>query len=141
MKYQSLSPNKEYCVRLDKHDEIISSLTNFCITHKIKNAVFSGIGATNSLTIGSFDLKTKKYENINIKKPLEILSLVGNVSLVNGSPFVHAHVVVGKDDFKTLGGHLRHCVVSLTCEIYLLTYKNKINRSPNKSLGISILDL
>ena len=72
MKYDSFTLAKNYCIRLDKGDEVIGSLTAFCMQHKISSGSFFAIGATNNITVGSFDLKTKKYIDKTIKMPLEI---------------------------------------------------------------------
>jgi predicted DNA-binding protein with PD1-like motif len=141
MKYDNLSKPKCFCIRLEKGEEVVNTLTKFCEQHKISSGSFSGIGATDNLTIGCFDLKNKTYVNKTLNEPLEILSLIGNVSFVANKPFVHAHIIVGKEDCSTIGGHLMVCFVSLTCEIYLYAHKQKINRVKNEELGISILDL
>lgn len=140
MKFEKLSFQKQYCIRLDKGDEIIEALTNFCKKNKITSGSFSGIGATNNLIIGCFNLQTKKYDDKQFDKSLEILSLLGNISLSNNNPFVHAHIIISDEKFNTFGGHLKKCVISLTCEIYLNVYKQKIKRIPNGKLGISILN-
>lgn len=140
MKSFILNNGKCFCLRLDKGEEIVSSLTTFCKKHKITSGSLYGIGATNNVILGCFELKQKKYKYKTIKKSLEILSLVGNISSLDNSPFIHAHIVVSADNFCTYGGHLKCCVVSLTCEIYLTAYDCKIKRLPNKNLGISILN-
>jgi predicted DNA-binding protein with PD1-like motif len=140
MKFKALTQNKNYCIKLEKGEEALNSLIQFCIKNKISNASFSGIGATNNLTVGSFDLKNRRYIDKTFNEPLEILSLVGNISLVNKKPFAHAHIIAGKENFIAIGGHVKQCYISLTCEIYLVSYKQPIERIPNKDLGISILE-
>jgi predicted DNA-binding protein with PD1-like motif len=72
---------------------------------------------------------------------MEILSLVGNVSLIDGVPFIHAHICVSDNTFSIIGGHVKSCIISLTCEIYLQSYYPKIHRIKNEKLGISTLNL
>lgn len=37
---------------------------------------------------------------------MEILSLKGNISIKDGEPFLHLHIVLSKEDFTCIGGHL-----------------------------------
>ena len=41
-----------------------------------------------------------------MSEQVEVLSLIGDVALKDGEPKVHAHVVVGRSDGSTRGGHL-----------------------------------
>ena len=52
---------------------------------------------------------------LSFEKPLEILSISGNVTLAEGEPLVHAHLTlssVDEDEITVIGGHLiEGCVV------------------------------
>jgi hypothetical protein len=65
-----------------------------------------GIGAVQKATIAYYDQKQIKYRDIMLNEPMEIVSLHGNVSLKDGKPFVHAHVVLGDEKGNVRGGHL-----------------------------------
>lgn len=139
MQHIKLSKAINYCIRIDKGQDIIQTIVAFCNINKITSACFSGIGATNDATVAVYNTKTKKYVDTEIKDDSEILSLNGNVSLFENKPFVHAHVVLGLNNNNVVGGHVKQCVVSITSEIFLHAFKNKINRSLDVSLGINTL--
>jgi hypothetical protein len=69
-------------------------------------ATFSTIGAVSSVTFGAYDQKQQVYVTFTEKAPLEIVNCFGNVSLKDGDPVVHAHIILGDKQGKTLGGHL-----------------------------------
>ena len=50
-----------YILRLNRGEEIISSITDLCRKENIKAASVNGIGATQSVEAGFYDLKKKKY--------------------------------------------------------------------------------
>ena len=82
-------------------------------------ATFSVIGAVSSSTLGFYDQQKRVYETFTKKAPHEIASCIGNVSLKEGKPFIHAHVVLGGQDGKTTGGHLFSETIIFAGEINL----------------------
>ena len=83
-----------------------------------------------------------KYEEIVIEGELEIVSLLGNVSLKEGKPFVHAHITVSKKGGETFGGHLLPgSIISVTCEIFLVKMKKPVKRGFDNELRLYLLDL
>ncbi len=92
--------------RLEKGQEIVSTLTSFLKANSIKSGIINGIGAVSGAKLGFYEQDTKKYISYEFNEPLEILSLKGNVSIKDGEPFPHLHVVLSKKDFTAIGGHL-----------------------------------
>jgi predicted DNA-binding protein with PD1-like motif len=68
MKFIKLNTN-QYCLRLERGEEILNSVTSFCKKQKIFSGYFHGIGATDDLMINFFDEKNKKYNSLNFKGP------------------------------------------------------------------------
>jgi uncharacterized protein len=69
-------------------------------------AKFSVIGAVSSATLGAYDQKQQVYATFTQEEPLEIVSCTGNVSLLDQEPVIHAHVVLGTLEGKTIAGHV-----------------------------------
>ena len=63
--------------------------------------------------------REKAYKKIPITQQVEVISLVGDIGLVNGKPVVHAHGVVGLEDGTTRGGHIISATVWPTLELFL----------------------
>ena len=70
-----------------------------------------------------------------------IISLNGNISEVDGSPFVHIHIIIGDSDYRTFGGHLGSAIVGITCEIILTMTDDVINRKLNDEFKLNFWDL
>jgi len=99
-------PGRRFVCRLPHGKDLITSIEDFCIELSIQMATFSIIGALSSVTVGAYDQKQQVYVTFKEESPLEIVNCIGNVSLKNGEPVVHAHIVLGDKQGKTLGGHL-----------------------------------
>ena len=92
--------------RLPHGKDLIASIEDFCIESSIQMATFSIIGAVSSATIGAYDQKQQVYVTYTENMPMEVVTCVGNVSLKDQAPVIHAHIVLGDERGKIIGGHL-----------------------------------
>jgi len=92
--------------RLYKGDEIISRLSSFLKDNSITSGIITGIGAVSFAKIGYYNQTEQKYIAREFNEAMEILSLKGNISIKDNEPFMHLHIVLSKDDFTCIGGHL-----------------------------------
>jgi predicted DNA-binding protein with PD1-like motif len=133
MKYFVFGPT--YVVRLDPGEKIAETLTALCERDKIGGGYLSGIGSAGEAEIGWFDALAKGYVWSKVAGPSEIVSLTGNVTKVDGRPFVHAHVALAGKDLIVKGGHLKEAVVAVTCEIILVAFKDDLARKKDEASG------
>jgi hypothetical protein len=115
---QELKPGRLYLFSLDHDSEIVASITNLAESLRVEAGVVSGIGALQKAEIGYYDQKTHEYRTIEIDRPMEISSLIGNVSIRDGKPFLHAHVTLADSEGNVKGGHLSRGTV-FAAEVYL----------------------
>jgi uncharacterized protein len=128
-----------YILRFDRGEEILSALGEFCRQERIEAANFTAIGATGEATVCFYNLHEKKYEDHHLKENFEIISLIGNVSMLDLKPLVHAHVTLGDRELNLRGGHAKKLVVSATCEMALQKYKGWIDRKPDAVTGLNLM--
>jgi predicted DNA-binding protein with PD1-like motif len=130
-----------YIARLEPGEEIIASLSNFARVQKIGSAAIHGIGAATELTLGYFDRAKKDYEKKTLVGEYEVLSLMGTISLFDGDPWVHAHVVVSGPELETTGGHLFSGTVTVTLELAVTISQKRIERKKHPETGFLYLSL
>ena len=92
MKYRRYG--NKYIVRLDKGEEIVATIQQFCKQQGITLGLITGIGATNKVTIGLFDVEAKQYHSHELTGNYEISSLYGNISTMNNDIYLHIHITV-----------------------------------------------
>ncbi|MFH1409761.1 MAG: PPC domain-containing DNA-binding protein [Nanoarchaeota archaeon] len=124
---------------LSPGEEIMGSLKYLCREKAISNGRISGIGSLGSATIGFFDLTKKAYVPRKLDEPLELINLMGNVMLVDGDPFIHAHASLGRADYRVIGGHLVEGVVNVTGEIWIRESKSIIERKLDERTGLKLI--
>jgi predicted DNA-binding protein with PD1-like motif len=130
-----------YVIRLDAGEKIVETLLSLCARDGIGSGFFNGLGAVGEAELGRFDPAANNYTWVKLSGPCEIVALYGNVTVVDGKPFIHAHASLGDETFAVRGGHLREATVSATCEITLTRFKDDIGRKRDEATGLFLLDL
>ena len=131
----------KFVIRVDKGEEIVTVLKSFVIQNDIKSGLITGIGAVNEVKIGFFDTVNQKYHSKELKEDFEIVSLLGNISRMNGEPYLHLHINLAGKDYRSFGGHLNHAYVSATCEVLINTINGEINREFSPESGINLFKI
>ena len=128
-------------VRIDKGEEIVDALKTICKKLDIKLGSIVGIGATDKVTIGLLNTKTKKYQSKEFTGDHEIAPLFGNITLMNGEVYLHLHVTICNVEHKALGGHLTSAVISATFEGIIDIIEGQVTREYNDEVGLNLLSL
>lgn len=123
-------------VRIDPGEEISAMLTAALTEHAVHSGMISGIGAVRSAVLRFYDVTKKAYRDQVFEEPLEIASLLGNVSVKDGAIWPHLHAVLGTADFRCIGGHLHEAVVGVTCEVIVRPGKSGIERGKDAATGM-----
>lgn len=129
-----------YVIRLNKGEEVINSLKEICKEENIKLAEITGLGASDLVEIGIFNVYTKEYKTKLFEGMFEITSLVGNVTRKDGEVYLHIHINFGDEDGLVKGGHLVQARISATSEIILRKIEGEVERKLNNEIGLNLFD-
>lgn len=105
-KLKKYNVKNTYLLSLNKGDDLLKSLTKIVKKNDIKLATISGLGAVSEVVFGYYDQQEWEYSFIKKKGQFEILNLNGNISIKNGEPMIHAHIMLADDRGNAFGGHL-----------------------------------
>ena len=131
-----------FVLRLEQGDDILKTLRDFSDTQKIKAAFFEGIGSLYRAKLGHYDFKdTKTYKYETFDEDLEILTLSGNVSIMNGRALPHAHITLGRRDFSVIGGHLEDDSLANMVEVNLVRMVGKLEKAKDSNIGLNLMQL
>ncbi len=111
--------NTHIILRVDRGEEVMASLMTLCEKEHILLASISGLGAADRLVMGLYDIETQRFSETVLEQPLEITSLIGSVSEMDGKPYLHVHVNAADASGHAYGGHLKSVRISGTAEIVL----------------------
>ncbi len=128
---------KIFIGRLNYGSDILSELTSICEDLNIFAGKIEAFGAVQRATIGYYDQKSKEYRWNKLNKPMEILSFIGNISLKDNKPFVHAHITLADEEGRVYGGHLTNDTVVFAFEYTIFCFKGEsLNRIYDESTGL-----
>jgi len=133
--------SKELIVRL-KHDaDVVQSITELAKNKGIEAGIITAIGALKRAKLGYYDQRSQEYREIRIDSPHEMASCIGNVSLKDGEPFIHAHVVLADETGNTKAGHLLEGIV-FAAEVHLRQLEGpKLERKYDEVTGLSLWNM
>jgi uncharacterized protein len=132
---------KIFVLVFDTGDEVVSEMTTFARENDLDAASITAIGAFSGATLGYFDIVRKEYEKIPLEEQVEVLSLIGDIALNEGEPELHAHVVLGRRDGTTRGGHLLEAHVRPTLEVVLTESPDHLKKRTDEETGLALIDI
>lgn len=130
-----------YAVRLDVGEEVMESLKKLAEGEQIRAAEVSAIGATDRAVIGVFDREAGAYRQEELNRFMEITSLMGNITEMEGKPYIHLHAMLADQDHGIHGGHVIEMRIGLTCEMFVRVMEGAIEREHSDELGINLWKL
>lgn len=133
------APERTIALVLDAGDEVMSTLQAFAADHNLSASRLTAIGAFQRATLGYFNWQRKEYDRIAVDEQVEVLSLVGDIALDGKAPKVHAHVVLGRRDGSTVGGHLLEAQVRPTLEVLLIDSPAWLQRRHDRASGLALI--
>ncbi len=130
---------KTWVLVFDPGDEPVSILTNFAREHSIRAAQICGIGGFSDAKLAYFDIDEKEYKPIEIREQVEVTSFLGNLSIYQNEPKLHAHCVIGRRNGDAITGHLLEGHVQPTLEIFLTAYDQELRRELDPAPNLPLL--
>jgi uncharacterized protein len=132
---------KTFVIIFDTVDRVVAGLKAFAGEQHRAASHFTAIGAFKDAQLGYFNWEKKDYGKIDIHEQTEVLSLVGDITISEDQPNIHAHVVLGKPDGSAWGGHLIEAKVRPTLEVVLTESPAHMERRFNKDAGLALISL
>lgn len=127
-----------YMVRIDLGEDIVESLKRFCEEENIRLGRVEAIGAADHALIGVYDLEKKEYYPEKLDGFMEIASLNGSVTSMDGKPYIHLHATLADQNHAVHGGHVLEMRVGATCEMFVTALDGEVTRRKDEELGINL---
>lgn len=124
-KYRDVTPKRVVMGRLAHDADLLEELTAVCKAEGVKLGRLEAFGAVKKGRVAFYDQQAREYNFFEIDEELEILKVIGNVSLKDGEPIVHAHITFSKPDGEAVGGHLAPGTIIFACEFLLQVFEGQ----------------
>jgi hypothetical protein len=138
-KMQTVKTIQTFMGRLSHGADLLEEITAFCKAENIRLGRVEAIGAVQRARLAYYDQKTREYLFFTLDQPLEIINLKGNVSLKDGQPMVHAHVILADSSGNAYGGHLAPGTMIFACELIVESFEGPVfERKPDAETGLPL---
>ena len=127
-----------YIVRIDRGEEVTACLKKLCVEQGISLAQVSAIGAADRAEIGLYNVEKQQYIKTNLEGEMEVISMLGNVTVKDGEVYLHLHASFGLSDMTVRGGHLNSCRISGTCEMFVRELPGRVGRAHDDVTGLNL---
>ncbi len=135
----SYRSKRTFIGQLPNGADLYESLTKIVREEDITLARIVAIGATSHAVVAYYDQDAKKYMNMEFTGGMEILTCSGNVSLRDGKPFVHIHILLGDRQGRVFGGHVMPGTKVFACELFIDQFEGEeLQRSFDEQTGLHL---
>jgi uncharacterized protein len=128
-------------IRVDRGEELIKSIQRACEQENVAFGFITGIGAADHVVVGLYRVAEQKYYSNTFDGEMEMTSLLGSVTEMDGKTYLHLHANFAKSDGQVIGGHLNEAVISGTGEIFVRILDGKMGRRRDSVTGLNIFNM
>jgi predicted DNA-binding protein with PD1-like motif len=127
-------------VVLQSGEQVMQTLTGLANELDLVGSSIAGIGGFQHVKLGYFDPSTSSFHENIVDEQVEVLSFQGNIAEDSeGKPKLHVHVVLGRFDATTRGGHLVEGTVRPTMELIITESPEHMHRLHDEETGLVLL--
>lgn len=127
-------------LRLDRGEKVKESIQAVCEKENVTLATVNGIGGLDSASIGIYNFDTSDYKINEFNEFLELASLLGNVTQMDGEYYGHFHAIVGNSKGDAFAGDLDEAVIGAAGEIFIHIINGTVERSVDDETGLNVLN-
>ena len=137
--WREIHSSRHLIGRLQWGSDLLDEITRICREEKVQLGRVEAFGAVSKARLAYYDQQAREYRFTDMEKDLEITKLVGNVSLKDGEPMVHAHVTLADREGRAYGGHLAPGTVVFACEFIIEAFEGPLlTRSYDAETGLQL---
>jgi predicted DNA-binding protein with PD1-like motif len=119
--------------------KVPDDIVRIAAREEIATARVEAIGGVDKLRLAYFNRGSRKYEEHEFAEFFEVTSLLGNITVKGGRPFLHVHGNFGRKDLSVVGGHVMAASVFPILEVVITPTKNKALRKFDEDLGLNVI--
>lgn len=139
MRAYTFDAGRVHLIRLATGSDISNEITAYARDHHIEAASLTFLGAVTKASLRYYNQAAKAYEDFVIDEHLEVVAGIGNISLLDGGPFLHAHAAFADRSGAAFGGHLNEGTEVWALEVTLTELVGEPpERLPDDCTGLTL---
>ncbi len=138
-RFWEASPGRVWVGRLETGDDLVEEIEHVCAEHDVRAAWVSAIGAVKHALFAYYEQQEHRYLELASSEHHEITGFIGNVSMRDDRPFLHAHATFCARSGAAVGGHLLHGCEVFAAEITIREMTGvQLTRTPDEVSGLAL---
>ena len=105
-RFWQAAAGRAFVGRLATGSDLVGEIEAYCAEQGVTAAQVTVIGAVRRARVAYYEQDAHRYAELESATHHEIVGFVGNVSLRDKRPFLHAHATFADASGATMGGHL-----------------------------------
>lgn len=138
-KFWEATAGRAFVGRLATGSDLVEEIERFCSERSIMAAWVSVIGAVRHAAFAYYEQDDKRYLELSSETHHEIVGFIGNISLRDNRPFLHAHATFADASGATVGGHLLRGIEIFAAEVTIREMADvSLIRQPDEATGLAL---
>lgn len=105
-RFWAANAGRAFVGRIETGSDLVEEIERYCAEQGVTAAQVTAIGAVRRARFAYYEQDASQYRELGSETHHEITGFVGNISLRDGKPFLHAHATFTDADGQAVGGHL-----------------------------------
>lgn len=137
--FQELSAGRGFVGRLPTGSDLVQEIERFSLEQSVLAAQVVTVGAMRRIKFAYYEQGDKRYRELSSDTHHELVSFVGNISLRDDRPFLHAHAAFADADGAIVGGHLLPGCEVFVAEVFIREVTGvELVRMPDETTGLAL---
>lgn len=137
--FQELSAGRGFVGRLPTGSDLVQEIERFCLERSVVAAQVVVVGAMRRVAYAYYEQGDKRYRELSSETHHELVSFVGNISLRDDRPFLHAHGAFADETGVSVGGHLLPGCEVFVAEVFIREVTGvELVRQPDETTGLAL---
>jgi predicted DNA-binding protein with PD1-like motif len=125
--------SRTWSIVLDAGEEVNACLQEFARREVLNATRFTAAGSLHDAVLGQHD--TRRHA---LSQPTQVVSLVGDVDLLDGKPQIRMRAVLGDDEGTSFDGHLLEGHVESTLQIIMTEAPVSLHKDYDADAGLAL---
>lgn len=125
--------------RLATGSDLVEEIERYCAEQGIMAAQVVAIGALRRARYAYYEQDDHRYRELESDTHHEVVGFIGNISMRDDRPFLHAHATFADADGATVGGHLLPGCEVFAGEVMIREMTGvSLVRQPDETTGLAL---
>jgi len=137
--FSELTAGRGFVGRLDTGSDLVVEIERFCTEQGVLAGQVTVIGAVRRARYAYYEQDDHRYRELESDTHHEVVGFIGNISMRDDRPFLHAHATFADVDGATVGGHLLPGCEVFAGEVMIREMTGvSLVRQPDETTGLAL---